>query len=205
MTFASVPQLCPGGTVLCIGGGPSLTVADLDLARPHVNASIAINNAYQVAPWATALYAADARWWAWHKEGIKTFPGLKFSVSTEAKIHGVQILRQCGDTGLSNVPDGLCTGRNSGYQAIDLAVHFGAKRILLLGYDLQVGPKGEQHWHGDHPNKSRSAYDIFKVKFKTLVPPLTARGIEVLNCSRRTALDVFPKVPLEQALSRVAA
>lgn len=203
--YASVPRLCPGGTVLCIGGGPSLTAADLELARPRVDAVIAINNAYQLAPWATVLYAADARWWAWHKEGIKRFPGLKFSVSPEAKLHGVQILQQCGDTGLWEKPNGLCTGRNSGYQAINLAVHLGAARVLLLGYDMQIGPKGEQHWHGEHPNKSRSAYDIFKVKFKTLVPALAARGVEVVNCSRRTALDVFPKMALEAALEQVAA
>ncbi len=198
-TFARVPRLCPGGTVLCIASGPSLTQADVDYCRGRLDATIAINTSYRMAPWADALYGADAHWWGWHK-GVPSFQGAKYSVSPDAVKWGVSILRNAGSDGLELSPDGLKTGRNSGFQAINLAVHFGAVRIVLLGYDMQRGPGHESHWHGDHPHHQESPFSIFIAKFQTLVAPLTALGVEVINCSRRTALKVFPVKPLEEVL-----
>jgi hypothetical protein len=106
--------------------------------------------------------------------------------------------------GLELRPTHLARGRNGGYQAINLAVHLGAKRILLLGYDMMRGPKGEEHWHGDHPNRSRSPYTTFQACFPSLVDPLKAEGIEVINCSRRTALTCFPRKSLQDALGEKA-
>jgi hypothetical protein len=37
-------------------------------------------------------------------------------------------------------------------------------------------------------------------RFQTMVEPLKKAGVEVLNCSRKTALKAFPRVELEQAL-----
>lgn len=197
--FATVPMLAPGGTVVCFASGPSLTAEDVAFCRDRVDASIAINTAYQLAPWATALYAADLEWWKWHK-GAPHFAGLRYSVSRQAEGYGVQILRNAGTDGLALDRTALRTGRNSGYQALNLAVHFGAQRIILLGYDMQTGPKGEHHWHGNHPRHVSSPYTIFRKKFATLVGPLQALGIEVINCSPRTALSCFPKMTLAEAL-----
>lgn len=197
--FASVPRLFPGGTILCVASGPSLKQADIDYSRGRIDAAIAINTSYQRIPWAHALYAADAHWWGWHK-GAKDFAGERYSVSPEAAKWGVSILRNAGSEGLELSPDGLKTGRNSGYQAINLAVHLGATRIVLLGYDMQRGPGHESHWHGDHPQHQESPFGIFIEKFKTLVAPLAELGVEVINCSPRTALKVFPVRPLTEAL-----
>ena len=46
---------------------------------------------------------------------------------------------------------GLRVNGNSGAGAINLAYHFGARRILLVGMDMKPGPNGEKHWHPDHP------------------------------------------------------
>ena len=80
---ATVPHLAPGGTVLCIASGPSLTREDVEYCRDKVDASIVVNTSFRMAPWATALSASDRRWWAWHYKEVKhTFPGLKFATST---------------------------------------------------------------------------------------------------------------------------
>lgn len=198
--WPTVPKLCPGGTVAIFAGGPSLTREDVDYCRGKVDAAICVNNSYKLAPWATALWGADARWWAWHK-GVPSFTGLKYSLTRgAAKWPGVQILHNSGTYGLEPEPTGVRNGRNGGYQAINLAVHFGAGRVLLMGFDMQRGPKGEEHWHGDHPNQSRSPYGLFLVHFKTIVDPLKERGVEVVNCSPVTALTVFPRMPLREAL-----
>jgi hypothetical protein len=181
-----------------VASGPSLTPADVDYCRGKVDLAIAINTSYQMVPWATALYAADAHWWGWHK-GAKDFGGLRYSLSPDAAKYGVSILRNTGQGGLEMSPDGLKTGRNSGYQAVNLAVHFGAKRIILLGYDLQPS-KQREHWHPDHPHSRPSPYSAFRDAFKLLVGPLASLGVEVVNCTPATALTCFPRRPLREAL-----
>jgi hypothetical protein len=41
--------------------------------------------------------------------------------------------------------------------------------------------------------------------FRTLVAPLEKLGITVINCSRSTSLDAFPRMALELALPAVKA
>jgi hypothetical protein len=204
-----VPRLCPGGTVVCLGGGPSLTRDDVEYVRDKADAVIAINNAYQLAPWASVRYGADLAWWAAHP-AARTGPALRYALPTlSASVPGVTLLRNTGIDGLETDPSGLRTGGyggNSGYQAINLAVHLGAARILLLGYDMQMGPQDAAHWHPPHRgnNPTRSLFERWRPYFSTLVAPLTALGIAVINCTRRTALTCFPCVSLADALARAA-
>lgn len=192
---AVVPLLWPAGTVVCIGGGPSLTAADVAYVRGRVNGVIAINDAYRLAPWADVLYGCDAKWWYWHK-GVPGFAGLKFSIDPVARRHrDVIVLRRGRDAGLETDRGALATGANSGFQAINLAVHLGATRILLLGYDM----KGN-HWFGSHPDHSKPPFAVCLSRFASLPPALAARGVTVVNCSRETALTAFPRVALEVAL-----
>lgn len=197
-TYASVPKLWPGETVVCIGGGPSLTPEDVNYCRGKARV-LAINDAIKLAPWADLLYACDGRWWEMHK-GVKSFEGLKYGMTVNTKKWAdVLKLRNDGLDGLCLDPTGLRTGRNSGYQAINLCAHLGASRILLLGYDMKRhGGKG--HWFGDYKGWTPSPYQQFLQAFPTLVEPLKALGIEVINCTRTTALTVFPRMTIEEAL-----
>ncbi len=197
--FEPVPRLWPGSTVVCIASGPSLTQDDVDYVRDLARV-IVINTSYQLAPWADCLYACDARWWKWY-DGAKDFHGLKYALDPPARAYGVTVLKNTGTAGLEVRPNGLRNGRNSGYQAINLAVHFGASRILLLGYDLQRAPDGKVHWHGDHRQAMNVPLALFLPAFATLVQPLRELGVQVVNCSQRTALTVFPRMSLREALS----
>jgi hypothetical protein len=101
---------------------------------------------------------------------------------------------------LERTRTGLRTGSNSGYQAINLAVHLGAARIILLGYDM----KGT-HFFGKHRDGSVPPFQACLRLFPTLVKPLAALGIPVINATRSTALTTFPCLPLDLALAEVAA
>lgn len=92
-------------------------------------------------------------------------------------------------------------GDNGGYQAINLAYLWGARRILLLGYDMQL-TGGMRHWFGDHPPplNSGSDYSNWIRKFRRLAADLEAEGVQVINCSRETALDCWPRMEIERAL-----
>ncbi len=200
----TVPRTFPGATLACLGGGPSLTPADVDALRGRVPV-IAINDAYKLAPWADVLYACDAKWWAWH-QGVPSFAGPKYSIDGHAgRWPGVQVLKNTGTRGLELAPTGLRTGRNSGHQAINLAVHLGATRVLLLGYDMSPAKDGKQHWFGTHPDKQPSPYRLMLTEFKGLRAHLAAAGVTVVNCSRRTVLEEFERAPLERELALLPA
>ena len=107
-------------------------------------------------------------------------------------------LASTGIEGLEDSPNGLRTGANSGYQAINLAVHLGARRIILLGYDMKPS-NGRSHWFGEHPDRVDPPYSTMLASFPSLVDPLRKRGVEVINCTPDSALDVFPKMDLKDA------
>lgn len=199
-----VPRLFPNSTIVCIGSGPSLTVEDVNACRGAAPV-IAINDVVRYAPWADCLYACDRKWWQEHPE-TAAFGGMKYGLQAVRGRPDVLSLDNTGDLGVEVDPTGLRTGKNSGYQAINLAVHFGATRIVLLGYDMQRGASGALHFFGNHHwRRETPPFATFLRYFDTLVEPLRALGIEVVNASRRSALTAFPKQSLETALREVAA
>ena len=89
-------------------------------------------------------------------------------------------------------------GGNSGFQAINLAYLWGAARIVLLGFDCKpVG--GKDHWFGQHPQGLTQVqpYDLWLDHFPQLAYELKREGVEVINCSRDTALTCFERATIE--------
>lgn len=91
---------------------------------------------------------------------------------------------------------------NSGFQAINLAYLFGARRILLVGFDMKLGPKGEKHHHPDHPSPLMQGmtFGEWIHKGATLAKDLERNGCDVINCSAETALTCFRRGELEKEL-----
>lgn len=197
-----------GAVVVAIGGGPSLTQEQVDYCRGKANV-IAVNNAIERAPWADLLYFCDERWYRWHEARVRAFNGARVTLENRglaAELPGLICMRDDTRTskevtGLCEDPDGLRTGNNGGYQVLNLAAHLGARRVVLLGYDMRAAG-GKVHWHEEHaiptPPECLSGYAD---AFHSLVAPLAARGLEVLNATPGSALDAFPRVPLAEALS----
>ncbi len=199
-------------TIACIATGPSLTREQVNYCRGKAR-TVVVNDAFNLAPWADVLYFADKRWFEHHRLAVTVFPGLKVTIEQSKEVArddpGIVVMR-CGDQsnrtggrdGLCLKRDGIKTGRNSGYQAINLAVHMGAKRILLLGYDMKSGEK--THFFGDHPEQWKHKATIYETTFipayRTLPPALAKIGVEVLNCTPGSAMDVFPMVELGDVL-----
>jgi len=201
----SAPCLWPGATVACLGGGPSLSQADVDRVRGRARV-IAINDAVRLAPWADVLYGCDWRWWQKHA-GAPGFTGIKVSLSNSRghldAYPEIKLLENTGVAGLEDSPTGLRTGGNGGYQAINLAVHLGARRILLLGYDMQAAADGRTHWFGDHedwPTRPDVYATAMLPHFAGLAARLRDVGVETINCTPASALTVFPTLDLETAL-----
>lgn len=206
LVYATVPRLLPnGGTVLVIGSGPSLTQADVTRAREHVDAVIAVNDAYKFAPDADVLYAADSKWWGWHKGAVSThtvgsvkypaFTGaLRYALSQTSWYPDVQVLKRGPQMGLTLDQTRVALGLNGVYQSINVAVHLGATRIVLLGVDMRGG-----HFFGHHPDNSAPPFAMCLQRFETLVEPLQKAGVAVINCTPTTALKTFQRLSIDEA------
>ena len=172
---------------------------------------IAINTNYKIAPWATILYACDLHWWDWHHEEVKTFAGRKITQDEEAaKKYGLEHVKSVDKPGLSRDKSVIHQGRNSGVQAINLAVNLGAQRIVLLGFDMQTSGN-KTHWHGHHPNfydaqvsgwarYLEKLHDVYRLVAKDA----DEMGIEIVNATRETALRCFQRKPLSSLLQAQA-
>lgn len=199
-----VPWLFPDSTIVCVGSGPSLVPADILRAACAGAVILAINSAYLACPSVLpdVLYAPDAQWWGWHPAALD-LPCLKFAFQQEAAIYPqLTILGRTGYDGLDTDPRYLRSGGHSGYAAINLAVHLGAKRIVLLGYDHRPAADGAHHFAGgDHPDGSHVPYDVHLAVYDTLVAPLAALNIMIVNASRVTTITAFPCATLAEVLS----
>ena len=91
--------------------------------------------------------------------------------------------------------------QNSGVGAISLATHMGARKIILLGYDCQK-TGGKSHWHGNHPHGLGNAGSIgtWPQQFNKLKKDLGSM-VEIVNCTRETALTMFERKPLDEVLN----
>lgn len=190
-----------GDTVAILAGGPSLTQADADYCRGKCRV-LAINNSYMLAPWADMLWFCDRRWYEWHKESLAEFNGLICTLENyDLEDERIKHVHNFGRDGFHPDPDGVKTGRNSGYQAMHLAIHLGVRRMLLLGYDMRF-VSGRSHWHGGHsvPVSERMYAQSMVPLFATLKPALTERGIDVINCTPGSALKEFRYARIDTCL-----
>lgn len=155
-----------------------------------------------MALWADVLYACDGEWWdRYFQEVSCSFKGEFWTTSKEASLkYGINHIPGEPNPGLGK--DGVIHyGANGGYQAINLAYLLGASRIVLLGFDMQR-TGGKSHWHGDHPGELNRDCPVssFAKNFPLLADDLRAVGVDVINSTRETALECFPKIRLEDAL-----
>lgn len=169
---------------------------------------IAVNNTWERAPWADALYACDAPWWRHYRPNFK---GQRWSQSHDASTLGTGVRHVLGlpRDDLSFDPAHIHNGRNGGFQALNLAILFGAAKIILLGFDMQA-TDGKTHWHGDHEvrrggerltNPDANRFQEWLRAFERAARQLKDRGEpRVINATTETALTCFEQMELGEAL-----
>jgi hypothetical protein len=195
-----------GECVAIIGSVPSAKQQPIELLRDRIHV-IAINNSYKLAPWADVLYSCDYAWWMAHK-GAKDFAGLRLSHDRRA----------CGEYGLQRIniehvssndltldkPTYVGAGGNSGFQALNLALQFGATGVMLIGIDCSLDHG--THWHGNHPMPMSNPIHINVTRwiqaFDGAAPRIRKLGIDVVNCSPASKLTQYPKMTIAEALER---
>ncbi|MCH2220043.1 MAG: hypothetical protein MK097_06935 [Dechloromonas sp.] len=198
-----------GETAIIVGTGPSAGEAVLDAARWRARV-VAVKSAWRLAPWADVLYGLDKGWWIAH-HGVPKFEGLKVSPSpTACRVYGLKqvTLRPFADVLTKEIGVlgcGLRTGGgHSGFQAANLAVQFGARRLILVGFDMTL--KNGEHWAPDSGvgKADEARTKSWRVAMDAAAPQFAALGVEVINAGLDSALTAYPKMPFEAALERIA-
>lgn len=187
--------------VVILGGGPSLTASQIrDVAWARLDGRcrvIAVNDSVYLAWWADWLHAADGNWWRTHIQRVQHFKGIKTTIDPTVPTAWVSgVFNPTGVIGFDKDPYCIRTGNGSGYQAIHCAMQACAKRIVLLGFDMQG-----DHWHSGHVGEAPTNHAETMVKhFDTLVPTLKELKIDIVNCSPGSALWCFPRAELLSVL-----
>ena len=197
-----VEPMWKGETVYIIGGGTSLN--GFNWNGLVGKKTIAINKAFMTYPKANALYWTDSRFYRWYTNDINNFKGLKYTIRPCTEYTSdIKVLRKGIKFGLEEPRDRLSHGNNSGYAAINLAYHLGAKRIILLGYDMKNdGKKG--HFHDGYPvpvTSDKIYRDQFLPGFEILADLLREKNIQIFNASPISNIKCFPKINYDKALS----
>lgn len=180
--------------LFCIASGPSLTAEDCELIRRSGVKTLAVNDSWQMAPFCNYIYAGDRKWWATHIEEI-TCQAERWTCSKKA----------ANDYGLNYHYAG--GPFNSGMRAIQWATVSGFKKVALLGFDCSI--KNGIHWHGPHKGRLLRNPNSQKVKkwhdqFERAAMQADQKGVDVINCSRETELNCFPRVPLGHVFKECA-
>jgi len=200
--------------VAIVASGASVKKEEVALLKDRIHV-VAVNNSFELCPWAEMLYACDSKWWQ-AKKGVASFKGIKVSGDKETiksfpDVNQVEIRRSAGlivQTMLFDKIGEIGAGGNSGFQVLNILAQIGVSCVALLGFDMTtVGEK--IHWHGRHAdsgfvlnNPDQMAFDRWIKRMTDAAPILKSRGIEVINCSEHSALKCFPKMTVKQTLER---
>jgi hypothetical protein len=232
-----VPKIWEGGDVWIIGGGPSITkqfeIPD-HVVKTVINGSsspsvysdymkvihnkhtIGVNVAYLIGDWMDIVFFGDVTFFLERKKQLAEYPGIK--VSCHPNVNCYDYVKYVPKD--TNYPHGITSNsrmvswnNNSGAAAINLAVRTGAKRIILLGFDMTLDSASNQHWHDlygrrsrilDPRNKKRmnvfSTFDTHLIGFEAISKDAKRLGVEIINCSPDSKITHFRKCNVKDLL-----
>ena len=208
--FSWYPDL-RGKTCVVVASGPSAKDTPLDILmnKPDIYV-ITINESWKLAPWANMLYGCDAQWWykrrgqwvGFNKNGLK----ITQDRTTGELLINEDIKRVFAVRGSEHLllgqPGYIGWGGNSGFQALNLAMHFEPAKIILVGYDMSL--KNGEHWHGRHANGLHNPKPGHVERWRRVCDrayfTLQRHGVIGVSTAINGALNNWPKMTLEDAL-----
>jgi hypothetical protein len=230
-----VPRMWEDGDVWIIGGGPSIPTqfgipkevvdsvikgtSPANVYSPymsflHDKHVIGINVAFMIGDWIDMVFFGDKGFFLKYEADIAAFPGLKVSSHPIAdKYNWLKYVPTDHNhpRGISENPKMVSWNHNSGAAAISVAVNAGAKRVILLGFDMKLGEGDHQHWHdlyGRFANRAnrdprkpqQMPFDRHLKGFDYIAKDAKKRGVEILNANPNSAINQFPKMSMKELI-----
>ena len=219
-----------GETGVLIATGPSLNEEQVETIRVAREAGkcrvITVNNSYQLAPWTDAHISCNDDWWRYYwvnDPKLREIPAEKFTWYQQlALAYGIRYIEAVVKDGLSLDPSVIHINHGSGPMGINLALHYGFSRLLLIGHDMKfdkaydgrqkkVG-NSPRHYFGEYPAELQhwpsvkvglskpGVIDGLIEAYNKMPPDLEKAGMEVINCTPGSALPTFRLSTLEDEL-----
>ena len=221
------PRIWEGGECIIIGGGTSITkqfdIPDEIVQQvyskektpeayaPYLKAIhdkhiIGVNMSYKLGPWVDCMYFGDGGFMSKNRNELFKFKGLRVTSAGRINLHNsylkVLLRNNKKKHGITFHPNMVSWNGNSGASAINLAVHFGVKRIFLLGFDMQLDEKQNQHWHKFYTSPIKNVDTTFKRHLHGF--PLIAKDlegkVEIINCNPESQIECFKKANIKDYL-----
>lgn len=196
--------------IIIAASGPSLIAEDATICNGET--VLAVSDAVRLFPKAEILYSCDAAWWELNRF-VPEFGGERWTSHSLAPRNDKRnlpnqelfnIIAGRNHIGFSRDPAFIHYGNNSGFQAVNLGILFGATEIILLGFDMRA--VGENtHFFGNHkaPLRATHSYATWINNFNDAAKLLVGTGTRIINCTPGSALKCFPMMPLEEAINGV--
>ncbi len=227
-----IPRIWEDGRCFIIGGGTSILQqfeipdemsrkvlekqADSSIYAPcfsaiHNEHIIGVNMAMKLGSFVDVVYFADSSFWKRFKSDIIQFQGIRCTTSKRAetecdhsrKIKYLQFDRK-KKRGITTKESCISWNFNSGGGAINLAVHFGVRQIILLGFDMNLDQNKNQHWHKQYGHKDlkklQGTFAMHMRSFPVIAEDARKLGIEILNANPNSAINDFKKVNIKDIL-----
>lgn len=178
----------------------------------HHKRVIGVNTSFMIGTWIDMLFFGDRGFYLPREKQILNFPRPRISCHEAFLKHPVikYVAKDNNHSkGLTTKPDHISWNTNSGTAAINLAMHLGARRIILLGFDMDM-VDGNKHWHNEYKNnhkppRNRSpkqdvVFGRHLSNFPFVAKDAQRLGLEIINASLNSKIPQFPKVSLKEIL-----
>lgn len=164
---------------------------------------IAIKEAVRLRPGADVLFVAAEKAVDIVPDLLKVFTGryviARNKVPSTYPEYVKRVCRTKDHTRLCELPDHVC-GYDCGTSAINVAYHFGAMEIILLGMDMT----GDRWCNGEFAHPMPHIPKDHHARHASVLPDIArdaqAKGIRIVNCSPTSVVTAFEKQPLEAFL-----
>lgn len=201
-----IPRKYEGRPFVLCATGPSLTLDVVETIREFKDKVVVfgINDAYRIIDFLDEFYACDTKWWdTWGADFKEKHPNVSAWTQCKPSADKFRIQHIPGKHHQSfSVSSNLIHfGKNSGYQALNIAYLMGGSKFILTGYNM--GPaNGKNHFFGDHPPglHRSSPYPAFLAAFGTIQPEI---GEKIINCTPDSALNWFKRADLRETLCSI--
>ena len=202
-----------GETAIICGTGPSVTEHVIDLcnkAKAEGKVRLfGINLSYQYFD-VDVMNACNYQFYDYYYPRDEKLRNGKFDKWTtrpelKGKYPTVEYIEEIWIPGFSTDPSKISAHHGSSAQAMNLALHYGIKRQLLIGFDMRH--KDKRHYFGEYPEPMRHITRnlgpdgelIGLIKEMETIKP-EDYDIEIINCTPGSAMTCFPMGRLEDYL-----
>ena len=215
MSSAPVPEIfgkSENRLGIIVGCGPSLDIEQL--AKVSHLKRFGANRTFEFD--LDVVLGCNYQFWDHYWPEIKDYRCDKWTTRPQsAEKYGINYIEERWEGSLSTDKSYVCAHHGSGPQILNMALHYGCKTMLLIGWDMRYPGKintkkytGKRHYFGGDPlteghwpqtGPDGELAGLIR-EMETIRPEIL--GVDIINCTAGSAMTCFPMMSLDAALKK---